>query len=257
MSTDDKSIKFYKTNAEEYTAHVRNPKDSVYHVYYEKPAMYALLPDFKDKTVLSLGCGSGEDSAYLKKKGAKKSVGIDLIDELILIAKNSYPECEFHVMNMEKLDFPDNSFDFAYSSLAIHYLEDWNKVFEEVYRILKPNSSFLFSCGHPVRFAMDRETSEEYSIKKLEIMKKRDTGELMITGDYFAKRKVVDVLGKDTANAWTMPMGDIATAATDAGFLIERLVDPRPLKELGDLEPQTFYRLSKIPEFVIFKLLKL
>lgn len=155
MSTDDKSIQFYKTNAEEYTAHVRNPKDSVYHAYYEKPAMYALLPDLKGKTVLSVGCGSGEDSIYLKRQGAEKSVGIDLIEELINIAKNSYPECEFHVMNMEKLDFPDASFDFAYSSLAIHYVEDWENVFKQIYKILKPNSYFLVSCGHPVRFAMD------------------------------------------------------------------------------------------------------
>ncbi len=107
MSIDDKSIKFYKTKAKEYAAHVRNPKASVYHAYYEKPAMYALLPDLKGKTVLSVGCGSGEDSIYLKRHGAAKSVGIDITGELIAVAKDSYPECEFHVMNMEKLDFPD------------------------------------------------------------------------------------------------------------------------------------------------------
>ena len=54
-----------------------------------------------------------------------------------------------------------------------------------------------------------------------------------------------------------MPIGDIATAATDAGFLIERLVDPRPLEELKEIDPQTYYRLSTIPEFIIFKLRKM
>jgi ubiquinone/menaquinone biosynthesis C-methylase UbiE len=67
MSTDEKSIKYYKENAQKYTDHVRDPKSSVYHSYYEKPAMYALLPDVKNKKVLSVGCGSGEDSKYLKK----------------------------------------------------------------------------------------------------------------------------------------------------------------------------------------------
>jgi SAM-dependent methyltransferase len=257
MSTDDKSLQFYKIRAKEYAAHVRNPKDSVYHAYYEKPAMYALLPDLKDKTVLSVGCGSGEDSIYLERQGAGKSIGIDVSDELINIAKNSYPECEFHVMNMEDIDFPDSSFDFVYSSLAIHYIQDWSKVFIHVYRILKPNSSFLFSCGHPLRFAMDDTGNEEYFTRKLEIMEKADLNELTITGDYLTKRKTIDALGKDTANTWTMPIGDIATAATDAGFLIERLVDPRPLEELKEIDPQTYYRLSKIPEFMIFKLKKM
>jgi len=257
MSTDDKSAQFYKLRAKEYAAHVRNPKDSVYHAYYEKPAMYALLPNIEGKTVLSVGCGSGEDSIYLKRLGAARSVGIDMSDAMIDIARNSYPECEFRVMNMEVIDFSDNSFDFVYSSLAIHYIEDWSKVFVDVHRILKPNSSFLFSCGHPLRFAMADTGSEGYFTRTLQINEKTDTREVTITGDYFAKRKTIDALGKNTANTWTMPIGDIATAATDAGFLIERLVDPRPLEELNEIDPQTYYRLNRMPEFIIFKLRKI
>jgi SAM-dependent methyltransferase len=257
MSIDDKSLQFYTARAKEYAAHVRNPSDSVYHAYYEKPAMYALLPDIKGKTVLSVGCGSGEDSIYLKRQGAGRSIGIDISNELIGIAKGSYPECEFHVMNMEEIDFPDSSFDFVYSSLAIHYIEDWSKVFANVYRILKSNSSFLFSCGHPLRFAMDDNDNGEYLSWTLQIAENTATGEFMITGDYLAKRKTIDALGKNTANTWTMPIGDIATAATNAGFLIERLVDPRPLEDLKEIDPQTYYRLSRIPEFLIFKLRKI
>lgn len=257
MSTDDKSIKFYTFRAKEYAAHVRNPVDSVYHAYYEKPAMYALLPDLNGKIVLSVGCGSGEDSIYLKRQGAKKSVGIDLSSELVSIAQNSYPECEFHIMNMENITFPDNLFDFAYSSLAIHYVEDWAGVFRNTYRVLKPDSSFLFSCGHPVRFAMDEENDGTSSGLKLEITKNTVTGEQVITGDYLAKRKTIDALGKNTANTWTMPLGDIATAATDAGFLIEKVVDPRPLEALKEIDPNTYNRLSRIPEFIIFKLRKI
>ncbi len=62
MSTDYKSISWYEENAEGYTKHVRDPKDSIYHSLYEKPAMYQAIPDIKDKQVISLGCGSGEDS---------------------------------------------------------------------------------------------------------------------------------------------------------------------------------------------------
>lgn len=75
MSTDEYSKQFYKNNAQKYTEHVRNPKDSVYHAYYEKPAMYGQLPDLTDKDVISIGCGSGEDSMYLKNKEQKGQWG--------------------------------------------------------------------------------------------------------------------------------------------------------------------------------------
>ena len=91
----------------------------------------------------------------------------------------------------------------------------------------------------------------------MQIAEKKATGEFTITGDYLAKRKTIDALGKNTANTWTMPIGDIAAMATDAGFFIERLVDPRPLEALKEIDPQTYNRLSKIPEFVIFKLRKI
>ena len=161
MSTDLKTIDWYNKHASDYTEHVRNPKDSIYHAYYEKPAMYSLVPDLAEKIVLSLGSGSGEDSSHLKSLGAKRSVGIDIAEELVKIAQASHPKCEFHVMDMEKLDFPDESFDFVYSSLALHYIENWTQVFDEVWRILKPGSYFLFSCIHPIRSAMIETKSDE------------------------------------------------------------------------------------------------
>jgi hypothetical protein len=103
---------------------------------------------------------------------------------------------------------------------------------------------------------MDDRDDDEHFIRTLEIKENTATREVTITGDYLAHRKTIDAMGKNTANTWTMPIGDIATMATDAGFLIEKLVDPRPLEALKEIDPQTYYRLSKVPEFIIFKLRK-
>ena len=256
MPTDRQTIDWYNNNAEKYAQHVRNNQDSVYHAYYEKPAMYKLLPPLSGKRVISLGCGSGEDSSYLKKSGAKESVGIDISSELIKIAETSHPECEFHIMDMENLDFPDSSFDFAYSSLAIHYLEKWDSVFKEVYRILKPNSFFLFSCGSPVRYFMEGSETENESINKLEISKNKITKEVTIIGDYLGRKKLTDGFGKDTVTTWCKSFGEISSEISSSGFLIERIVEPKPLKELADIFPEKYKKLSKISEFVIFRLLK-
>lgn len=256
MSTDEKTLKWYQEKAEKYTTHVRDPKDSVYHSEYEKPAMYALLPDLKDKAVLSIGCGSGEDSNYLKKQGASQSVGIDLSSELIKIASETYSDCEFKTMDMEKLEFPDQSFDFVYSSLAIHYVENWTNVLKEVHRVLKPNSSFLFSCNHPVRFAAGNADTEESYGYKVEVLKNKITKEISITGDYLAKRKIMDAFGKDTVNIWHVPIGEISKCISEGGFLIEQIVEPLPLEGMKNIKPNSYKRLQKIPEFIIFKLIK-
>ena len=57
----------------------------------------------------------------------------------------SYRRCA-----MEDVDFPDNSFDMVFSSLALHYVEDFARLAEKVKRMLKPGGIFLFSCEHPV-----------------------------------------------------------------------------------------------------------
>ncbi|MCF7865251.1 MAG: methyltransferase domain-containing protein [Candidatus Pacebacteria bacterium] len=256
MSTDEKTLDWYQKRAEKYTNHVRNPDDAVYHSYYEKPAMYALLPDLKGKTVLSVGCGSGEDSNYLKNQGATKSVGIDLSSELIKIASQTYPNCEFKTMDMEKLEFADQSFDFAYSSLAIHYIENWTQSLSEVYRVLKPGSHFIFSCNHPVRFAAEVVENEDHEIYKVEVFKNKITKEATIIGDYLNKNKIVDVFGENTVNFWHVPMGEISKCIYEAGFLIEQIVEPLPKERMKELRPETYKRLQKIPEFIIFKLLK-
>jgi ribosomal protein L11 methylase PrmA len=44
----------------------------------EKPSLLSLCPNFKDKTVLDLGCGYGENCYVITKKGANKIIGIDI-----------------------------------------------------------------------------------------------------------------------------------------------------------------------------------
>lgn len=228
----------------------------MYHSLYEKPAMYALLPNLKGKSVLSLGCGSGEDSRYLKQQGAAKSVGIDISPNMIAIATKSHPDCQFEVMNMERLNFDDASLDFAYSSLAIHYLKDWAPVFKEVFRVIKPGSSFLFSCGHPVTTALAiTENSDETRIRQLARITNKRTNTVTIIGDYLSQRPVEE-LGAFDVTTWHKPIGQIVSEITASGFLVQDFIEPVPLPTMKNISSKDYDKLIKIPEFMIFKLLK-
>lgn len=256
MSTDKQTIDWYNHNADMYAAHVRAKDESIYHSLYEKPAMYALLPELAGKSVLSIGCGSGEDSQYLKDHGANKSVGVDISEKMIEIARNSHPDCEFTVMDMESLKFENESFDMAYSSLALHYIENLDSAMSEVWRVLKPGGYFIFSCDHPVNSALEISIDNgQEIIKKLEKHKDRVKGKHTITGDYLGKKKIVGP--KDFAvNAWHRSLGDITAPVHDVGFLIEQIVEPRPLEKMKELSLNSYEKLIKIPEFIIFRLLK-
>lgn len=253
MSTDKRTIDWYNNNAAEYVRHVRDKNDSIYHSLYEKPAMYSLLPELSGKSVISIGCGSGEDCNQLSLKGAEVT-GIDISEGLIGIAEESYPKCQFQVMDMEKLEFDDNSFDFAYSSLAIHYLEDWTKALKEAFRILKPGSGYLFSCGHPVYSAAEHiRADDRVSEYQLVWSKDKTTETTTVIGDYVNRR----AMNFNDWICWHESIGEICSEIAAAGFVIELIHEPKPLDKMKDVAPNDYAVLTKIPNFIIFKLKKI
>ena len=54
-----------------------------------------LLPDFKDKRVLDLGCGYGWHCIYAMEHGASSVVGVDISHKMLEVAKEKthFPPC--------------------------------------------------------------------------------------------------------------------------------------------------------------------
>lgn len=156
-------------------------------------------------------------------------------------------------MSMEKLDLPDNSIDFIYSSLALHYLPDWNPVFSEACRLLKPGGQFLFSCNHPVHTAMADVKENE---RRLSISSERESDDVNIVGDYLNRQPVNTDFGSGIVITWHKPFGEIINEATSHGFLLENVVEPKPLEKMKELRPKDYAILSKIPEFIICRFIK-
>lgn len=254
MATAQRTIDWYDANADEFAAHVRDPQESPYHAYYEKPAIRAELPDLKGKTVLVLGCGSGEDAAYLKETGAKTVTGIDIAKKLIAIAKQSYPECEFQVMDMEQLTLPNSYLDLVYSSLAVHYLIDGPaKCFKEVARVLKPGGIFLFSDGHPIGSAMATiQDDEKVYEKRLGIRKDKVASSEEDTGDYLTSR-TISVKGEMGVDYWHQPISETINQLIAVGLVSDKMVEFKPTEGMKQVSPRHYERLSRIPEFLILR----
>jgi hypothetical protein len=77
-------------------------------------------------------------------------------------------------------------------------------------------------------------------------------------GDYFGVEPVVDHWSSldTTFPTWRMPLTQLCGELTDAGFLIERLVEPRPLMSARRLDPDEHHRLNTRPGFLALRLRK-
>lgn len=124
--------------------------------FVEKPMMISMLPNLEGKRILMLGGGTAEESELLSKYNPEKITGIDISEKTIAVAKESYQNCDFYVGDMLSLPFKDNEFDFIFSSLAISHVEDKDRAFKELYRVLDNGGELLFSVGHPIRFATEK-----------------------------------------------------------------------------------------------------
>lgn len=256
MPTDKKTVDLYNKLAANWTKSKRD-NSNLYHMYLEKPAIYSKLPNLNGKTVLCLGCGSGEETEYLRIQGAKKIVGIDISEKLIEIAKSSYPNIEFYVMDIEKLDFPEESFDFAFSSLTMHYLENWTKALQRIHKILKKNCIFLFSITSPFFSAMEKVDNEKIKSRLVGYKDYKNTKKYQLFGNYLGlyKRKVYVAPGLTITN-YHRPLSVIIKEIRNTGFELLDLVEPKALPESKKQDPKFWAIHQKITEFMIFELRK-
>lgn len=76
-------------------------------------------------------------------------------------------------------------------------------------------------------------------------------------GGYFAIELVEEVWEGDwDVRCWRQPLTSSCAEFLEAGFLIERVVEPQPGPELAALFPETYEKLSERPSFIMFRLLR-
>lgn len=112
-----------------------------------------LLGDLKGKRVLELGCGGAQASIAFAKQGAT-AIGVDFSAAQLDYARGLCEEQEVRV-ELRHGDMADlaflraDSIDLAFSAFAFGYVEDLNRVFRQVHRVLKVGAPLVFSLPHP------------------------------------------------------------------------------------------------------------
>jgi len=115
-------------------------------------AFRGILPDLHDKRMLDLGCGFGWHCRYARQQGARSVVGVDVSEKMLTRAGEltNDPGIEYRRVAIEEIELAGGELDVVISSLALHYVERFDVVCQNVYRGLAPGGSFVLSVEHPV-----------------------------------------------------------------------------------------------------------
>jgi phosphatidylethanolamine/phosphatidyl-N-methylethanolamine N-methyltransferase len=102
------------------------------------------LPLEKGSKVLFVGVGTGADLPFFLDKGYDITA-IDYSADMLKVAKEKYPDTTvtFLEMDAQRMEFPDESFDFIVASLILSVVPDPEKALMEIVRVIKKDGNFL------------------------------------------------------------------------------------------------------------------
>ncbi|MDF2537331.1 MAG: Ubiquinone/menaquinone biosynthesis methyltransferase [Herbinix sp.] len=215
----------------------------------EKPALFSLIPDLHDKSVLDIGCGYGENCVQFLELGATMVTGLDISAKMLEIAKNenSCPNILYINKSMTDLNEITEKFDVVLSSLAVHYIEDFDKLVKDIYNLLNQGGYFIFSQEHPLTTAL---LTQDYWTRNSENERIHYN---LTTYALEGERKVTWIV--DGVIKYHRTISSIINSLSSSGFIIEQMLEPIPSTDIMKQYPSYKKYIHK-PDFLLIKVRK-
>ncbi len=179
-----------------------------------------LLGHVADKRVLELGCGSGAASVAMALQGAR-AIGLDFSAQHLSAARRlsekSGVKLELHEGDLGDLAFARaDTIDAVFSAYALNLVEDVNRVFRQVHRVLKAGGPLVFSVPHPAYdMIVDDDLDEP----------------LLIRRSYFDESRIdLDTDGPPYFG-YHHTISDLFTGLSRANFRVDTILEPEPRRE--------------------------
>jgi ubiquinone/menaquinone biosynthesis C-methylase UbiE len=137
MTTKEKIRKSFDLLAEK-RQHWRNRN----RYYYDNQEKYFRFLVPEGLSILELGCGTGDLLYALRPK---RGVGIDFSSEMVRIAKERYPNLEFRMADMEKIEGWEETFDVLIMSDVVGHLMDIEETFRQLHIFCRPDTRIIIS----------------------------------------------------------------------------------------------------------------
>ena len=175
-------------------------------------------------------------------------LGVDISTHMIEMANknNKMKDVEYKVMAMEDIYQINEKFDVVISSLAFHYIKDYNKLISDIYKLMNNGGYLIFSQEHPFTTC----------IKYTENVKK---GHTIIDNKYFGLFSDYNRPGLRTKEwfeeeviKYHRTFTEIINILINNGFTIEKIEEPIASQEAVTKNPKYINQLDR-PFFLIVK----
>src|SRR5256714_5363606 len=137
---------------------------------------------FAGQRLLEVGCGMGTDLLQFARGGAKVT-GVDLTPRSIEISRHHlslYGQSgEFAIADCERLPFPDESFDVAYSNGVLHHTPDTAGAVREIHRVLRPGGQARVMLYHRGSLAYWGQVIIRYGILRGEFLRGKSAADII------------------------------------------------------------------------------
>lgn len=179
-----------------------------------------LVGDVAGKRVLDLGCNGGAASLFFAERGAKV-IAVDAVADRLGRARSAAERAgthiELHHSDLAELAFVRaDTVDLVVSVYALSEVDDLNRVFRQVHRVLRQEAPLLLSLPHPAGLLVDLEDDEgggdPHSLAR----------------SYFERGSHPWRAGGTEGVTHAHTISDVFTALSRAGFRVDTLLEPKP-----------------------------
>ncbi len=156
-------------------------------------------------------------------------LGLDLSENMIARARRDTtdPAIEYGIADLDHLILEAGAFDVAYSSLAFHYVEDFDRLIRAIHEALVPGSHLVFTIEHPIYMAslnpgwqVDEDGRKRWPVDQYSVEGRRTT-------DWLAKGVV----------KYHRTIGTTLNALINGGFAIRHVDEWHPTPAQIDANP--------------------
>lgn len=217
-----------------------------YNELVEQPAIKSLLPNLEGARILDLGCGYGNNCKEFIHAGAEKVIGVDISEKMLNIAReeNSNEKIDYYNIDMQEIEILSEKFDIVFSSLAFHYVENFELLIKKISLLLEDNGVLLFSQEHPITTAP----------KLGPIWTKNEKGVKIHynLSDYLKGGKRYATWFKENIEKYHRSLSELINSLIELGYIIEKIVEPIPNDFAIEKRPD-FYDEFEKPTCIIIR----